>query len=275
MDRIRIIIASAIFLLLTMAKIFFPQVGGQVREEVRDVINYSTDFTKAVSYISGFFQGDATQVYEEEPEIKSIPVSVYEYTPVTIDQLRAEVSSPVKVTIDDIEESQSEEEQQADETPAAVSAFLASQEAYSDYGVPEGVDYDIFELPFEYSIPVAGYGSSGFGYRLHPIQEEVKFHYGTDFAANSGDDIVAFASGTVTFAGYSESFGNYITIDHGDGWQTLYAHCSTLLVSGGETVSKGQRIALVGDTGLSTGPHLHFELTKDGVYVNPEYYINY
>jgi murein DD-endopeptidase MepM/ murein hydrolase activator NlpD len=110
---------------------------------------------------------------------------------------------------------------------------------------------------------------------MHPILNEVRFHYGTDVAAYSGESVTAFADGTVSFAGYSDSYGNYITIEHSDGWRSLYAHCSILDVKTGESVSAGQQIALVGSTGQATGPHLHFELTHDGVYSNPEYYVNY
>ena len=161
----------------------------------------------------------------------------------------------------------------APELPEAVSAFLESQQAFSDYELPENVSYDYTPFPEQFSTPVAGYNSSGFGYRLHPIHGDVRFHYGTDFAAWTGESILCFADGTVSFAGYCDSYGNYITVDHADGWQSLYAHCSTLYVSAGQTVSAGELIALVGDTGLVTGPHLHFELTQNGAYTNPAYYV--
>lgn len=158
--------------------------------------------------------------------------------------------------------------------PAAVAAFLESQAAFADYELPEKVDLEYETLPWDYAVPVSGQNSSGFGYRLHPILNIVRFHYGTDFAANSGEDVLAFADGTVTFAGWSESFGNYVRLDHGGGWETLYAHCGVLYVTAGQSVARGERIALVGATGMATGPHLHFELTRDGRYLNPEYYIN-
>ncbi len=140
--------------------------------------------------------------------------------------------------------------------------------------MPENENYEYLSLPFDHVLPVAGRQSSGFGYRLHPILQIVRFHYGTDVAANTGEEIAAFADGKVLFAGYDESFGWHLKIDHGDGWVSHYCHCSRLLVQNEQSVSRGETVALVGSTGLATGPHLHFELTKDGVYFNPEYYIN-
>ena len=158
--------------------------------------------------------------------------------------------------------------------PAAVEAFLETQAAFSEYALPETVDYAYEALPFPYAVPVEGRNSSGFGYRLHPILNTVRFHYGTDFAAFSGERISAFADGTVSFAGYDDSYGYHVRIDHGDGWETHYAHCSAIYVSAGQRVQKGESIALVGASGLATGPHLHFELVHNGMYLNPEYYIN-
>ena len=156
---------------------------------------------------------------------------------------------------------------------AAREAFLNAQAVYSGYAVPANVSYAVSELPFAHATPVAGYTSSGFGYRLHPLENKVKFHYGTDFAANSGTAVCAFADGTVLAAGQDDGYGNYVKIRHADGYTTLYGHCSKLLVRAGETVTMGQQIALVGATGKATGPHLHFELMHDGYYYNPEFYL--
>ena len=156
---------------------------------------------------------------------------------------------------------------------AAREAFLNEQAVYSGYAVLTNVSYAVSELPFAHTSPVAGYTSSGFGYRLHPLENKVKFHYGTDFAANSGTAVCAFADGTVLAAGQDDGYGNYVKVRHADGYTTLYGHCSKLLVRAGETVTAGQEIALVGATGKATGPHLHFELMHDGYYCNPEFYL--
>lgn len=117
--------------------------------------------------------------------------------------------------------------------------------------------------------PVSGPVVSGFGYRVHPILRRVKFHYGVDISAPSGTPIRAAADGVVVFAGWRRAYGNTVIVDHGNGLATLYAHCSRILVSEGEVVKQGQVIALVGSTGLSTGPHLHFEVRRDGEPINP------
>lgn len=270
MNRIKIIAASAIFIALTVIKFLLPDVGGQVRQ----VVSYNTDFTNAVSYITAFFSPeDAIEVFEPSSEPRDLS---NEYRPISPQEIRAGSITPVQAVAEDPGEAEEPDEvpETADEMPAAVAAFLETQKQFEGYDIPTNVNKDMPDLPFDYATPVVGYNSSGFGYRQHPLLDEIKFHYGTDFAAMSGDDIAAFADGTVTFAGLSDSFGYYITIDHGNGYQTLYAHCSVLYVSSGDTVTAGQKIALVGSTGNATGPHLHFELTHSGVYLNPEYYVN-
>lgn len=115
--------------------------------------------------------------------------------------------------------------------------------------------------------------TSNFGYRDSPTAGASSYHQGIDIGASSGSPIYAAASGTVTEAGYSSSRGNYAVISHGSGVSTVYMHCSALYVSAGDSVSQGETIAAVGSTGISTGPHLHFGVIEDGVYVNPRNYV--
>jgi murein DD-endopeptidase MepM/ murein hydrolase activator NlpD len=118
-------------------------------------------------------------------------------------------------------------------------------------------------------MPVEGRISSGFGTRHDPIHGHVREHKGLDFAAPEGTDIRSVRDGVVSFSGERGGYGNLVIVDHGDGLETRYAHCAELLVEEGQKVGAGARIALVGSTGRSTGPHLHLEARKDGVALDP------
>lgn len=117
--------------------------------------------------------------------------------------------------------------------------------------------------------PVPGRITSGFGYRRHPIYKISKLHTGIDFAAPMGTPVRAAAGGVVYFAGWWGGYGNVVIIDHGGGWATVYAHNSRFAVSAGQAVQAGQVVSYSGSTGLSTGPHVHFEVRKNGVPINP------
>ncbi len=114
-----------------------------------------------------------------------------------------------------------------------------------------------------------GWFSSNFGWRIDPFNGQKTFHEGIDFPAEVGTAVEAAASGKVIFAEVHPAYGKMLEIDHGNGLVSRYAHCSTLLVKEGDLVMRGQRIAMVGTTGRSTGPHLHFEVRLNGVPQNP------
>ena len=111
--------------------------------------------------------------------------------------------------------------------------------------------------------------TSGFGLRAHPLRGGLRVHSGVDLAAPYGTPIAATSSGTVSTAGWRGGYGLYVALDHGLGRQTRYAHLSRLNVKGGQRVDKGDIIGFVGSTGMSTGPHLHYELRVNGRAVNP------
>jgi murein DD-endopeptidase MepM/ murein hydrolase activator NlpD len=120
-----------------------------------------------------------------------------------------------------------------------------------------------------------GYISSGFGVRMDPFTGEEGVHKGVDFAAPAGSDVLAVAAGIVTWAGPREGYGNLVEVNHGKGYSTRYAHNSTILVKVGDEVQRGQAIATVGSTGRSTGPHVHFEVLRGGVQVNPMTFVGH
>lgn len=117
--------------------------------------------------------------------------------------------------------------------------------------------------------PTVGVLTSSFGERWG------RRHNGIDIGSDSGTEILAAAGGTVTFSGNMSGYGNYIVIDHGNGYETAYGHCSSLVAREGEVVKQGALIAYVGSTGNSTGPHLHFEVKANGEFKNPLNYVIY
>lgn len=126
---------------------------------------------------------------------------------------------------------------------------------------------------FVWPVPASQRITSYYGYRVHPVYKTKKFHSGIDIGASYGVDILAAADGTVTLATTNGGYGKCIIINHGSGISTLYGHNSTLLVSVGSKVTKGQVIAKAGSTGVSTGPHLHFEVRINGSTTDPLQYL--
>ena len=262
MKDLKLYISAGIFILLTAVRVISPSFAAQLANEIENVLVMEHEQTVSVIELGkSLAEGEVISTFFQKGENKPGPEPTPAPTAVTaITPAPAPTPAPTPIA-----------EPQPTENPA-VAAFLESQAAYAEYAVPTNVSYECPVLPFEYVSPVSGIKSSGFGYRLHPIENKVKYHYGTDFAANTGTAITAFADGVIVAAGDSDSYGKYIIIDHGDGYSTLYAHCSELCMGCGN-VSKGDVIAKVGSTGAATGPHLHFELMCNDTYLNPEFYL--
>ncbi|MFC4293516.1 M23 family metallopeptidase [Novosphingobium tardum] len=120
-----------------------------------------------------------------------------------------------------------------------------------------------------FGVPLTGRLTSGFGARFHPLLGRMRQHSGIDLAAPAGSPIVAPSAGVVSQAGWNGGYGLYVALDHGGGLQTRYGHMSHLAVSAGQQVRRGDIIGYVGTTGLSTGPHLHYEMRVNGQAVPP------
>ena len=146
---------------------------------------------------------------------------------------------------------------------------------YTGPALPDNTSMDKYRLDVGETVsPVMGVLTSPFGWREHPVDGEEKFHNGVDLAVNTGTQVKAFADGVVDYIGDDpDQYGLYLQISHANGVKSFYAHCSQLLVSQSQTVKAGDTVALSGDTGNTTGPHLHLELRFNGVRINPIYYI--
>lgn len=184
------------------------------------------------------------------------------------EQLKREISA-TQEQIDALQAEINENQALCDEIQerwdAANSELEAAQELYNSQHAAAG------------SISGAGfiwptgstYITSRAGNRLHPITGQNRYHSGLDVGGGAGDAVWAAASGTVSLAGWNGDYGNCVIIDHGNGYQTLYAHLSSISVSAGSSVSSGQTVGAIGSTGLATGPHLHFEIRSGGC-LDPE-----
>ncbi len=140
-------------------------------------------------------------------------------------------------------------------------AKLSSTERQQSYGVA-------------FVAPVMGYITSAYGMRIHPILNAPIFHTGLDIGGNAGASVRAASDGVISFAGENGSYGNFIMIKHAGGYESGYGHLNKIFIKSGRRVNKGDLIGEVGSTGLSTGPHLHFEIKLKGQFINPLRFVN-
>lgn len=143
---------------------------------------------------------------------------------------------------------------------------------FSSLETLEGISFEKIDIGVEMIEPLKDYViTSPFGYRVSPVSGETGVHTGLDMAADYGEPVLAAAEGIVVDSAWDNSYGNYIKILHSDNTVSIYAHCSYLCADEGDRVDMGEKIAEVGSTGASTGNHLHFEIRKDNIRINPEY----
>ncbi|NLL39225.1 MAG: M23 family metallopeptidase [Clostridiales bacterium] len=299
---VRLLACLGIALITLLIKLIFPGASATMKREILPVLDSSVDYKAAFSSMGRFFTGDSdfSKAFNDMvaflitgkeaikagavPEGESVPVlgrsAVGAQTlgnPNIFPGSGQPLSQGAEIAV--FEDNRSFAALQTTPAPHEpqekneVETFLESQSLFYGYDIPEDVIVEKIELPFEYIKPVDGILSSGFGYRVHPVDNEVKFHYGLDYDAPEGADILSFADGTVLVSGESSTLGYYLIVSHGDGFVTQYFHCKKLHVLSGDQVEKGMKIAEVGQTGNATGPCLHFEIIQNGSYLNPEYYL--
>ena len=226
---------------------------------------------KAVEVISGIKESDGVEeVFEEKEEEESVK-SEYDFEEFYVGDRKEEIEK--------IRASMAEKEKELE--LEVLSYQMSAEELLDDTAAepfrippPSYCSYSKEQIDFKYTTPLRGTITSRYGYRDHPIIEDASFHTGLDIAAKQGTDIVSFAAGKVIEAGKNSTYGNYLLIEHKNGIRSFYGHNSKLLVKKGQKVSLGQKIARVGSTGMSTGPHLHFEVRLGTVRLDPTHYIS-
>ena len=280
---VQLVACGGIFVALVAAKLLLPARMTAFNEKLSAVMEQNMDVQAVFSAVGRAFSGEEGGGVEEVYQAVFHP---QEGAPAAGPALTA-MGAPIRApgipgggALDSLRRWRMGPEDPAggdapptEEADAPPSASDLAYVLYSQENLPEGVSMEQAILGFDYCAPVEGVLSSDFGYREHPTEGEERFHYGVDLAADTGTEVRCFANGAVTAVGDSSSYGRYCVVAHEGGFSTLYAHCSRITASSGTAVSRGQKIAEVGETGMATGPHLHFELQKDGTYLNPVYYV--
>lgn len=312
-DRVRLLqlaVCLTLFLVIFLGKGIFPQKLGRVQERVMAWISTDFNFREALSKLGAALpEGElsglgefctevfgAAQPEEEgtEPvEVQPPPTSELldgeraflgqgasfaARTARYADVARLGLTDPDIVPVEEPAAPPPEEPAVEPETPPAIPAagtVIFSPE-YSGPALPENYTLDHLSLgELATATPILGHLNSGFGYREHPISGKDGLHSGVDIGAQMGEPIAAFAAGTVEYTGESDACGLYLQLDHGNGIKSFYAHCSEVGVKKGQAVAMGEPIARIGSTGVSTGPHLHFELKYNKTRIDPAYYLTF
>ena len=268
----QLVICGGAFVLLVAAKLLLPARMESLNQHLSGALERNMDvqavFSAVGRMVSGTESSGIDEVYQAvfQPEEQGVPQKTSVASGITDSRNAMEHLRAFRPA----EPEQTEEEDTVQPVEITTLAYVQ----YSEENLSENVSLEQAILGFEYCTPVNGDLSSDFGYREHPTEGEERFHYGIDLAADTGTAISCFADGTVTAVGESSSYGKYCMVAHESGYTTLYAHCSRVTVSSGKEVAEGEKIAEVGESGMATGPHLHFELQKDGCYLNPIYYVS-
>jgi len=268
----QLVVSGGLFVLLVALTWFLPGGTAQLNETLSDAISRNMDVQAVFSAVGKAFSGQESvggELYRAVFQPAAEPVG-QEQPAENVEMDEASAWEILRGYRGEQPEGQAEPVSAAGgETAVETLAYVL----YSQQNLPDNVSLEQALLGFDYCMPVQGTLSSGFGYRAHPTEGDDRFHYGVDLAADSGAEVCSFADGTVSVVGESSSYGKYCIVSHASGYRTLYAHCRRITAVAGAAVRRGQAIAEVGETGMATGPHLHFELQREGTYLNPIYYV--
>jgi len=303
---VQLVLCLALFLSVYIGKGLIPRQILQGGDHLLSIITANTDFCSALVNLGRSLSGDETLFcgLEEfcvavfgngdvnEPALNKIGQNKHQNAPILLDtELEFLNSTPkndqfgrhylygahsthlLELQTDQTELPETiQTAEEADNVPAVGTVLL-----YADYTgdpLPANCTMDQISLgTLETVVPINGTINSAYGYRNHPITGAYQFHTGVDIDGEVGDPIAAFSSGTVEYVGEDDSYGLYFQLDHGNGIKSFYAHCDSVCVRKGQTISTGETVAKVGKSGTVTGPHLHFELKFHKLRVNPAYYL--
>ena len=249
----------------------------QISEYDRDMLQQYNDSVQTVADAKEQLEQQYTELEELKAQVESQQQTVQALMDAKEDELD-KVKSDITVAQSDADAVQAEIDAQneiiaqiqAEEARKKAEEEKRRQEAEENGTTPDTTPGDVYGGgAFVWPCPSSTRVTSDYGTRLSPTQGASSNHKGLDIGASYGASIVAAADGTVSYAGYNNGMGNYVMISHAGGKMTVYGHLTSLTVSSGQSVSRGQVIGYVGSTGNSTGPHLHYECRLNGVRYNP------
>lgn len=294
---LQLVLCLVLFLAVFIGKGVFPNRIAQTGPQLLAVIRENTDFQAAFAQLGRALSEQETvlgelgqfcvEVFapEQDDQLSAVPVSVLWGERLSLSG-GPENAAGRYLRMDQLPESLRLDLNMQSPQPDPVPAQEPEPELERKVGdvvqavsvegedLPENYSYDWLWLgDMETADPVKGKVTSRFGYRDHPTIGRYAVHAGVDIGADTGAAVGAFADGTVTAVGQDSDFGKYLYIEHANGITTFYSHCSSISVKEGQQVQVGQKVAEVGSTGKSTGPHLHFEVRLDGVRLDPMHYI--
>lgn len=232
-----------------------------LEEEHAELLNLQNETEAKQASVEKLLAAKQTELQNYETKIASAEGQISEYAK----SIEAQ-ENQIKSIEAEIKWKEEEARKKAEEEKKKAAAANKAAQTYKTVSLGD--------ISFTWPCPASGRITSGFGGRKSPTKGASSNHQGIDISAPTGTSIVAAAAGEVVIATYSSSAGNYVMISHGGGVYTVYMHASSLLVSQGQSVKKGQTIAKVGSTGYSTGSHLHFGVRVNGSYVNPTKYVS-
>lgn len=230
---------------------------GDLLEELR-IVREDREIAEALA-AEAVVEAEALEIELEEK------LANWESEKVVQEELKAEMAARVAVWETEVAEFEAED--------ARLTEIIRAEQAKKNPVVPTSAPAPGTPSVSGFQWPINAPVSSGYGYRVHPIFGTKRLHKGLDLGAGSGTPIASAKDGTVISAGWQGGYGNTVVVSHGDGITSLYAHQSSIAVSNGQEVSRGDIVGYVGSTGWSTGPHLHFEIRVNGVAVDPMPYM--
>ena len=234
-------------------------------EMVQEVLQHDKDLITEMQAAEQTIETDKAAIEQNRATVNSQKATLVDKK-----NQAASAQKQQQALMDNLQKDAAEWQKQLDASDAAEKALkqqMAGQASNSSNSTYTGGKFE-WPVPGYYTI-TSVFSSA----RLHPVLGVVRPHDGIDISAPSGANVIAAGDGTVIYSGWNSGYGNCIMIDHGGGYVTLYGHASSLLVSKGDKVARGQSIMKIGMTGLATGPHLHFEVEINGTAVEPTQYL--